>query len=121
MTLTSCNLRSFANPSWLDPLPLKGDCGGPLVSRQGPLWVQSGVVSFSRGCALPNFPAVYARVSKYQPWILSKITTNQPGFVDFRSVGTDSDSTFNCGTQTSGPGTTATTARECPFVLICEQ
>ncbi|CAL8313948.1 unnamed protein product [Gadus morhua 'NCC'] len=88
----------------------RGDCGGPLVSRQGPLWVQSGVVSFSRGCALPNFPAVYARVSKYQPWILSKITTNQPGFVDFRSVGTDSDSTFNCGTQTSGPGTTATTA-----------
>ena len=108
MTLTSCNLRSFANKSWLNPLPLKGDSGGPLVSKQGPQWVQSGVVSFSVPCARPNFPAVYARVSEYQAWILSMITTNQPGFIDFRSTGTDSDSTFKCG-----PATTATAPITC--------
>uniref|UniRef100_A0A671SAU9 Transmembrane protease serine 9-like n=1 Tax=Sinocyclocheilus anshuiensis TaxID=1608454 RepID=A0A671SAU9_9TELE len=47
----------------------QGDSGGPLVSKQGSVWVQSGVVSFGNGCALPNLPGVYARVSKYQNWI----------------------------------------------------
>uniref|UniRef100_A0A8C5ABV4 Peptidase S1 domain-containing protein n=1 Tax=Gadus morhua TaxID=8049 RepID=A0A8C5ABV4_GADMO len=69
----------------------QGDSGGPLVVKQGPQWVQSGVVSFGQGCALPKFPGVYARVSEYQAWINGIITTNQPGFVDFRSGGINSD------------------------------
>uniref|UniRef100_A0A673IWH7 Transmembrane protease serine 9-like n=1 Tax=Sinocyclocheilus rhinocerous TaxID=307959 RepID=A0A673IWH7_9TELE len=56
----------------------QGDSGGPMVSKQGSLWVQSGVVSFGKDCALPDFPGVYARVSKYQSWINEKITSNQP-------------------------------------------
>ena len=102
-----------------DPLPLKGDSGGPLVSKQGLQWVLSGVVSFGIGCALPNFPGVYARVSEYQAWINSIITTNQPGFVDFRSVGNDSDATFNCGDAPPAPLTTP--ARKWPFVSISKQ
>uniref|UniRef100_A0A673K4I5 Transmembrane protease serine 9-like n=1 Tax=Sinocyclocheilus rhinocerous TaxID=307959 RepID=A0A673K4I5_9TELE len=55
----------------------QGDSGGPLVSKQGSVWVQSGVVSFGNGCALANLPGVYARVSKYQNWINEQMTTNQ--------------------------------------------
>uniref|UniRef100_A0A8C6UCK4 Peptidase S1 domain-containing protein n=1 Tax=Neogobius melanostomus TaxID=47308 RepID=A0A8C6UCK4_9GOBI len=64
---------------------------GPMVSKQNSRWIQSGVVSFGRGCARPNNPGVYARVSRYQSWINSKITENQPGFIAFTSSGTDSD------------------------------
>ncbi|CAL8271509.1 unnamed protein product [Lota lota] len=83
----------------------QGDSGGPLVSKQGSQWVLSGVVSFGVQCGLRNFPGVYARVSRYQTWINSLITTNQPGFVSFSSTGTDSDLSFKCGATTSAPTT----------------
>ncbi|KAG7233728.1 hypothetical protein INR49_006649 [Caranx melampygus] len=59
----------------------QGDSGGPMVVKDGSRWVQAGVVSFGIGCAEAEFPGVYARVSKYQSWINSQITTNQPGFL----------------------------------------
>ncbi|XP_073351140.1 chymotrypsin-like protease CTRL-1 [Pagrus major] len=60
-----------------------GDGGGPLVRKSNSKWIQGGVVSFvsSAGCALPKIPSGYARVSRYQSWINSQITTNRPGFV----------------------------------------
>ena len=76
-------------------------------------WVQSGVVSFGIGCALADLPGVYARVSRFQNWINSHITTDQPGFVTVTSTGSDSDEDFVC--PTSPPPPTPST----PAPLVC--
>ncbi|XP_051988450.1 trypsin-like [Xyrauchen texanus] len=65
----------------------QGDSGGPMVYKNSSLWIQSGIVSFGIGCADPNYPGVYARVSQFQDWINSHITSNQPGFIEFISSG----------------------------------
>uniref|UniRef100_A0A668UWX4 Peptidase S1 domain-containing protein n=1 Tax=Oreochromis aureus TaxID=47969 RepID=A0A668UWX4_OREAU len=74
----------------------QGDSGGPMVSKQNRRWVQAGIVSFGTGCARPNLPGVYTRVSQYQTWINSQISSNQPGFMTFTSTGTNSDFSVTC-------------------------
>lgn len=73
---------------------LKGDSGGPQVIKQGSFWIQAGIVSFGIGCALPDFPGVYARVSWYENWIKDQITSSQPGFIQF--TGNNSDPSTSC-------------------------
>ena len=49
----------------------QGDSGGPMVMRLETTgqWLLVGVVSFGYGCARPDYPGVYARVSYYADWI----------------------------------------------------
>uniref|UniRef100_A0A3B5Q3Y8 Serine protease 60.3 n=1 Tax=Xiphophorus maculatus TaxID=8083 RepID=A0A3B5Q3Y8_XIPMA len=63
----------------------QGDSGGPMVSNDGTRWVQSGIVSFGFECARPDYPGVYARVSRYQNWISEQIGADPLGFIIFRA------------------------------------
>lgn len=49
----------------------QGDSGGPLVVWDDPdaRWVEIGIVSWGKGCALPNMYGVYTRTSNFRTWI----------------------------------------------------
>ncbi|XP_070846574.1 transmembrane protease serine 9-like [Chaetodon trifascialis] len=87
----------------------QGDSGGPMVSKQDNIWIQSGIVSFGFGCARPNLPGVYSRVSSYQSWINSHISSDKPGFVQFTSSGLDADSSYTCPGLPASTTTSPTT------------
>ncbi|XP_056325914.1 uncharacterized protein si:dkey-32n7.7 [Danio aesculapii] len=74
----------------------QGNSGGPMVSNQSSVWVQSGIVSFASGCAQSDFPGVYTRVSRYQEWITFFTCSDPPGFVQFSSTEADPDYSYSC-------------------------
>ncbi|KAL7493437.1 hypothetical protein ACHAWT_002557 [Skeletonema menzelii] len=67
----------------------QGDSGGPLVIKgadpNGADDVQVGVVSWGYGCAMAEYPGVYARVSSQYKWIRTTVCQNSK-----------SDHGFNC-------------------------
>ncbi|CAL8289206.1 unnamed protein product [Boreogadus saida] len=93
-----------------------GDSGGPMVYKDGPRWVEAGVVSFGRGCALADTPGVYARVSEYQNWIRGQISTSQPGFV--AATGNSNATTGNSNATSIGVSSVVSCSVPLLFLLL---
>ena len=51
----------------------QGDSGGPFICNENGQAIITGVVSWGAGCASPNAPGVYARVTKVLDWIKSNM------------------------------------------------
>ena len=59
-----------------------GDSGGPILNANGTI---VGIVSLGIGCALPQFPGVYSRVSEADTFIrqgICEMSSNPPDYCD---------------------------------------
>ena len=57
-------------------LPFQGDGGSPLVCETDGYYEVTGLVSWGFGCARPDVPAVYVKVSSFIGWINQIISVN---------------------------------------------
>jgi len=56
----------------------QGDSGGPLACQAGGVWNIYGATSWGNGCALPEYPGVWARVHYVLSWIESYVGGGAP-------------------------------------------
>lgn len=76
MTLTADQLPAGLAAGGQDSC--QGDSGGPLVVAKGTEKVLAGVVSWGEGCARPNLPGLYARVTSFTTWMDQQVGGGAP-------------------------------------------
>jgi trypsin len=86
----------------------QGDSGGPLLVRDDArqVWLHAGITSYGNGCALPDVPGVYARVSALSTWAkeqavepdgIVRVTVDEPGDTAIADVPTHSTTRSQVG------------------------